>query len=373
VLAHAVEAEPLDEQDVVAQLVARRHHQAVRPVALVEHHAQVVGTAVEHEAVALDAHRAQRRIALHAVDQLAVAAADLDLGLDQLRALGAPHPQGPGVVDAGVGQLEDARQARPGQQAAVGHQQLVAQAQRDVGDAARGHVADVGVEPDLPGGDVGGPAQLAHVGARHLLDPHRAPDAAGARVPDLVRLRLPVHLAARLVHVLRVVLGLHHDFEQRTVEVAADVDRERAVAAAVLDREAAVDPDPGAVVDGPEVQHQALVARGRHRRIELDLALVPDPPPVAAVVQAAGARFGRVRDDDGAVPVHIERIGAFGKVVQHRLPWAVEAAPGGAAELGAGVFHGVLLVFFCVLFSDPPHMKASAFANSYKPFHALYF
>jgi hypothetical protein len=286
--------------------------------------------------------RAQRGVALHAVDQVAVGAADLDLGVDQLRAFRAPHPQRPGIVDAGVGQLEDARQARPGQQAAVGHQQFIAQLQGDVGHAAFRHVGDVGVEPDLPGGDVGGPAQLAHVGARHLLDPHRAPDAAGARIPDLVRLRLPVHLAARLVHVLRVVLGLHHDLEQRTVQVAADVDRERAVAAAVLDREAAVDPDPGAVVDGAEVQHQALLARRRHRGVELDLAPVPDAAPVAAVVHAAGARLGRIRDDDGAVPVHFGRIGADGQVVEHGLPGAVEAAPGGAPQLGAGVFHDVL-------------------------------
>ena len=119
--------------------------------------------------------------------------------------------------------------------------------------------------------------------------------------------------------------------------------RERAVAAAVLDREAAVDPHPGAVVDGAEVQHQALVARPAHGRVELDLALVPDAAPVAAVVHAAGARLGRIGDDDGAVERHFGRVGAGGRVVEHGLPGAVEAAPGGAPQLWAGVFHDVLL------------------------------
>ena len=55
VLAHAVEAHRLGELDVAPQrVVARRGQQRVGPVALVEHHAQQVGPAVQHEAVAQD-------------------------------------------------------------------------------------------------------------------------------------------------------------------------------------------------------------------------------------------------------------------------------------------------------------------------------
>src|SRR5215204_7251275 len=41
---------------------------------------------------------------------------------------------------------------------------------------------------------------------RDLLDPHRLPNARRARIPDGVRLQLPVLFAARLGQVMRIVL-----------------------------------------------------------------------------------------------------------------------------------------------------------------------
>ena len=53
--------------------------------------------------------------------------------------------------------------------------------------------------------------RLADAGGGHALQPDGLPDAGGARVPDRVRLELPVLLAARLGEVVRVVLGADDD------------------------------------------------------------------------------------------------------------------------------------------------------------------
>ena len=64
------------------------------------------------------------------------------------------------------------------------------------------------------------------------LEPDRLPDAGRARIPDRVRLELPVLLAARLRQVGWIVFGAHDDLARRAaVQESRDVDGERRVAA----------------------------------------------------------------------------------------------------------------------------------------------
>ena len=108
VLANAVEAHRLGELDVLPEgLVARRRHERVGPVALVEHHAQQVGPAVEHEAIAQDRDRAQRGVRGELVDH-GVAGEQAHRRVEQRRPLRAPQQLVAEVVDARIGEDDEA-------------------------------------------------------------------------------------------------------------------------------------------------------------------------------------------------------------------------------------------------------------------------
>jgi len=72
-----------------------------------------------------------------------------------------------------------------------------------------------------------------------------------------------------------------------------DVGRERRVAAFVRHGQAAVDPDPGRVVDGAEAQDHAVTAG-----LEFEVALVPAGLVEAAVGYAAGLGLRRIGHRD---------------------------------------------------------------------------
>ena len=201
-------------------------------------------------------------------------------------------------------------------------------------------------------GGVAGPArrprELGDRRARHRLQPDALPDAGRARVPDVVRLGLPVLLAARLTGVQWPVLGPHD--EKGVLAVARqrprDIEREGDVPALVLPHEPAVDPHARPVVDRAEVQQDPL-SLGRSTSagqvVGGDRARVPHDRVVAGLPDAGETALGREGNGDGALadaaggPVPIQsRLG----VVVGEVPGPVQTAPVGAAQLGEGVAPG---------------------------------
>src|SRR5205823_13450562 len=116
------------------------------------------------------------------------------------------------------------------------------------------------------------------------LEPGGLPDPRAARVPDGVRLELPILLAARLGQVPRIVLRANDDLLVAAAQLIGDVRRERRVAAFVMDDARSVHPHRRGVIDGPEVQQQAFAVAtlgGAER------ATVPARAEEAVVVDAA--------------------------------------------------------------------------------------
>ncbi len=77
------------------------------------------------------------------------------------------------------------------------------------------------------------PAQRADRGRRDGLEPDGLPDPGGAAVPDVVRLLVPVLLAAGLGEVVRVVLGADHEGVGRRAAGAAAAGRPVSVSVSV--------------------------------------------------------------------------------------------------------------------------------------------
>ncbi|MDF2747438.1 MAG: hypothetical protein K0S98_1724 [Propionibacteriaceae bacterium] len=78
----------------------------------------------------------------------------------------------------------------------------------------------------------------------YLFQPRRLPDTTGAPVPDGMRLRQPVLLAAWLTKIIRQVFRANHD---RLLAIGfqdiGDIRRERRMTALVLHHKPPVDPD----------------------------------------------------------------------------------------------------------------------------------
>ena len=201
--------------------------------------------------------------------------------------------------------------------------------------SSRGAPSTHDLEADLPPLEVRRPADRRRSQvARHRLHPDRLPDAGRARVPDRVRLELPVLLAARLGEVVRVVLGAHDDLAcARRRTRSRDVERERRVAALVSPT-AAVDPDGRAVVDGAEVEDQSLLARSRR---ELDRASIPAAAIETGIGDAARPRFGRKGHPDASVPDNLGGRGPAGRRIQGKVPVSIERVPGSPPQLRARI------------------------------------
>ena len=172
--------------------------------------------------------------------------------------------------------------------------------------------------------DVRRPADFLDVGARHLLEPDGLPDAGGARVPDRMRLELPVLLAARLRQIVRVVLSMHrHCLRARRIEQVCDVRPKWRVPAFVRHRKAVVDPDLRRVIDRAEPQDHSTVVRNQR-----ELSLVPARAMQSAVADAARSRFGRKRHHDFQWPLENFRGLRKGAVIiKAKAPFAIQRRP----------------------------------------------
>src|SRR3712207_1360901 len=71
---------------------------------------------------------------------------------------------------------------------------------------------DERLKADLPALEMRRPGDMSDVRLRHLFDPNRLPDSRRARVPNTMRMALPILLSARLGKVMRIVERVHgHD------------------------------------------------------------------------------------------------------------------------------------------------------------------
>ena len=202
------------------------------------------GPAVEHEAVALHADRAQRRVAR---DRRRAArrrrAQSCSSASIRVGVLGAPQQLVAVVVDAGVGE-GDAAVHLAGDDRVACRRPAAARRARSVTSQRAGRrgasPSTQRLEADLPALDVAASSGRVPIAGRgHALEPDRLPDAGRARIPDRVRLELPVLLAARLGEVVRDRRRrARRPSAARGIAAVGDVGAERRVAAFVLRRRA---------------------------------------------------------------------------------------------------------------------------------------
>ncbi len=250
VLARAVEAHRFRELDVAAQVAARRRgHQAAGKVALVEHETLHVRCAVEPEPAVARIDRAQAEVAFDAIDLVAVLR-ERDPQVVEMGSLGAPgmnrieHDGAAAFAPAGLATVE-------------GHKRfsLASSVNLDVHRSA----VQVGCDP-----------QVFYRARRQRLEPHRLPDPGGRGVEDPFGSGGPMLLSARDGPVGQRVLRADDHHVAPPARDAADVRRERGVAALVARHLRPVDPDRRPIVDGAEMEQQALRFRG------VEAAAVPD-------------------------------------------------------------------------------------------------
>src|SRR5262245_20686369 len=94
---------------------------------------------------------------------------------------------------------------------AIARQHLVTRSQHQTELVARRGALDPGAELDLPPFQIERPVETFNPGGWHDLEPNALPDAGRARIPDRVRLELPILLAARLGEVVWIVIGADDD------------------------------------------------------------------------------------------------------------------------------------------------------------------
>ena len=321
--ARAIEAAGHGQFDVAHQRgVAGRGVDAVGVEALVEHRALEDGLAVDQEAVAVQAHGAQARVAVDNVlavgerQVVQAAAADLPqvhLGQRQRQlcatagALDGRLAHGPALVAGLHAQRARAAKARVDPQRALVH---------------------VGVELDV-----------FYMGLGRELQPHRLPDAGGAGVVASMREEQLALLAAGDERVALVVLGVDGQDVLACLHRVGHVKAEGHIAALVRAHGAAVDERLARVVDRAEVQHDAACGLRLGQR---ERAAVPNALHEVLVADAGQLALRAKGHRDASGQLGVRRLQAAGlagaAVVEFERPLAVEVHPRVAAELGLGMF-----------------------------------
>jgi hypothetical protein len=183
------------------------------------------------------------------------------------------------------------------------------------------------VEADLPPFEVRRPAEGLDPSRGEHFQPHCLPDAAGARVPDGMRLSLPVLFASRLREVLWIVERADDNLEDAVSCVCRggrDVCGKRRVSAAMSRNQLVVDPDGRLVINGPEVQEHAAASDECGRG---DATAIPTRRVEAKMSHTAGHRLWGERHFDVAVPLDITGCLTARFCVEHELPDTIERDP----------------------------------------------
>ena len=314
----------------------------IGPVILGEHQTQEGRYAVEDEPAVLDLDPAQSKIAFHRVGHFSVGVDQFDLGVDQIGVLWGPQQ----IVPALGSRVDIELQVAP-QLITLDHAAVVDQSPaRLVTGEADAHAPALGrwtveANDQLDSGpiDVGRPAQFRNRGPRDRLEPHRLPDPGGPMIPDVSGALAPILLAARLLKVVRAILGADHDHLRAiVVQQWGDVGMERGMTALMLDGQTAVDPYRRFIVDGSKVEPQAGAPQ---LYIRIKLAPVPDDGVKAGVPHSRQLGLRRIRHPDfSAEPGRVFEP-AFGKaailVIERETPLPAQVLPGRPAKLRARV------------------------------------
>ena len=201
-------------------------------------------------------------------------------------------------------------------------------------------------ETDFPAFEVGRPPDALHVGLGNALHPHRLPDSARARVPDTVRMKLPILLAARLGEVVRVVFGpQRNDLSPAGAQRVGDVEREGGVPSLVLTDVFAVDPHTGQIVDRAEMEQDAP-----HVGVGEKLTLVPAVRMETGIADATQARFRSERHLNRVCPGgDVARMRPVTFIVEGESPGSIEILPLVATQLRTRVTGVEVVLHWCFL------------------------
>ncbi len=192
------------------RLGAGRGEVRLRPEPLLEHRAHEIGPVVEQEAALADAGAAEAEIARHRIDQLAAIGEQRCRNIDDVGRLGRPVEVAAPLPVLGARDGDAGLDRVAGDQHMLHRQHFVALAQADRQPALVGAV-EPGLDLHRVEREVGREMEAGDVGGGDRLEPDRLPDAGGAIVPDGVRGRLPVLLAARHAAIERPILGPDDD------------------------------------------------------------------------------------------------------------------------------------------------------------------
>src|SRR4051794_35985260 len=92
--------------------------------------------------------------------------------------------------------------------------------------------------------------------ARYFFQPDRLPDSGSSRIPNRVRLQLPILLSARLGQVVRIILCPNNDrLKFFAGDRVRDIAFERRAAALMRCNDLAVYPDGGVIINGPKMEN----------------------------------------------------------------------------------------------------------------------
>ncbi len=337
-LAHAVEAEPLDPCHVRAErLVGWRGVDTVRPIALIQHLALVNGAAVEQDLPPRDRYLPQPGVGVHAVYHR-IAPHQAQVQVVECRRIRVPqallahgqHPAGPAL------DLYHRCAHRTTIQRRI-------DVQAQTGGTSSSHLRD---EPEPAGRQIRDDA--APLQKRPLrrstdwLQPHRLPDTGGGGEP-VGAVRLGILLAARLL-LARPILAAHHQDVLAILSISergAHIEGEGRVAALVPAQEVAVQPDLRAEIGGANVEQHPPAAP---RRWAMERPAVPHHRVDGTVADARERGLVRERHDDAPLrrrlrqPLHPVRAQPHIAVVEHEGPRPVETQPLLPAELRPRVF-----------------------------------
>src|SRR4051794_12808571 len=145
------------------------------------------------------------------VEHSAVRRSYLDQCIDQRRPLRTPEQFIPIVVDTWVGECDAPREVIASHSIAIAGENLVSRAQRHMKLERVVEVtsANLGGQADFPTFQDAIPLQGVDPRCGKLLNPYRLPDARRSRIPDSVRIQLPILLPARFGEIGWVINRAH--------------------------------------------------------------------------------------------------------------------------------------------------------------------
>ena len=192
-------------------------------------------------------------------------------------------------------------------------------------------------EHEAGGVQVGEDADGVDAAVGHGFEPDGLPDAGGAGVVTAARVQVRALFTAGLQSRAHVIPSADDQLIVAVLQRPGDVEAEGGAAAVVAADELAVDPGAAVVVDGAEVEKDALVLPGGGN---VEGAMVPDGGDEVGIGDAGEVAFGAEGDGDFAVEgcgILVPAVLFARKAeVQAEVPGAVEVEPAVALELGGG-------------------------------------